>query len=285
MVLALTSPDGPAGARYELVTPDGGRKSAVATDVAITGPTGPAGSTGPTGPTGPAGGAPTPAAYGFVDDFDYGGTVDPSAIATAGGNFPTGSGNWCLRAVTAAGLVNLQTGSSPNHPGTINIQTSSTINSIVDMQRGIASTSNATFISATQIDNIVAIVRLDNITTIRHQVGLSAQPSSVTPTAAALFVFDSSVGANWLCVCRNASVQTLVDSGVPVVATQWYNLAIKQAVVGTFTFEIDGVQVASIATNTPNVMVNVGMAVQALAASVRSAFIDYFALASKALTR
>lgn len=288
MTLLLSVPSGPVGAQVAVLTPGGIVQSQVV-DLAAgpAGPTGPAGITGPTGPTGPAGGAATPASYGFVDDFDYVGTADPSAIATTGGNFPTGQGNWCARAVTASGLLNLQTAASANHPGTVNAQTSSTINSIVNLQRGIASTSAANFISATQIETLQAITRTDALTTVRIQVGLSAQSSSVTPTGAALFVYDSSVGANWLCVCRSGGVQTLVDSGVPVVATQWYNLAIKQAVVGTFTFEIDGLEVSGggIASNTPAVMVNVGMLVQTLAASVRSAFLDYFSLASKALTR
>jgi hypothetical protein len=281
MVLAITSPDGPAGARVELSTPGGGRQVGVLTDVAVLGPT------GPTGPTGPAGGAASPAAYTFEDDFDLGGTTDPAAIALAGGNFPTGQGNWCLRAVTAAGLVNLQTAAAINHPGTINIQTSNTINSIVLMQRGMATTAAGVYISATQIESLFAIVRCDAITTERIQVGLSAVPSSVAPSSAALFVYDSSIGANWLCVCRAAGVQTLVDSGVPVVATQWYKLAIKQAVAGTFTFELDGVEVSGggISTNVPTVVVNVGVTIQTLVAAVRSVFIDYFSVLSKALAR
>lgn len=65
MPLALTSPDGPAGARVELVMPDGGRQVAVLADVAVlgpTGPTGPAGPAGATGPTGPSTAQPTQSA-------------------------------------------------------------------------------------------------------------------------------------------------------------------------------------------------------------------------------
>jgi hypothetical protein len=286
MVLALTSPDGPAGARIKLTTPNGGEQAAVLTDVAITGPTGPAGPAGPTGPTGPAGGA-SPALYSFSDDFDLGGTTDPAAIATAGGNFPTGVGNWCLQAVTAAGLVNIQTATSADHPGAINIQASSTINSIVCMRKGIANTAGGAFIFATKLESVLGIVRLDNLTTIRVQVGLSVTVNSPTPANAAQFVYDSSIGANWLCVCRSGGVQTLVDSGIPVVATQWYKLEVKQAVVGTFTFEIDGVERSGggISTNTPSTSVNLGAFVQTLAASVRSMFIDYFSATSKALSR
>ena len=229
----------------------------------------------------------SPSVLAFADDFDLIGTADPSAIATAGANLPTGSGNWCARAVTASGLCNLQNGVVANHPGTVDIQTSSTINSIVLLQRGIANTSSGVFINANQIEQCTTIARLNVITTIRTQIGISATISSTAPSAAALFVFDSSVSANWLCICRLGGVQTLVDSAIPVVAAQYYNLQIKQAVLGTFTFEVDGIEVTGggISTNVPSSTVNVGVMVQTLVGATRSLTVDYFSLTSKKLTR
>lgn len=288
MVLALTSPDGPAGARLKLTTPSGGEQAVVLTDVAITGPagpTGPAGATGPTGPTGASGGA-TVSVFAFADDFDLIGTTDPVAIPTAGANMPTGAGNWCMRAVTTSGLANLQNGVTAEHPGTVDIQTSATLNSIVLLQRGMANTATGTFINADKLEQCTSIARLNLLTTIRVQLGLSSTPSSVTPSNAILFVFDSSVGANWLCVTRVGGVQTQSDSGVPVVATQYYRLEIKQAVVGTITFHIDGVQVASINTNVPgSTPINCGLTVQTLVAAGRTCTLDFFSFTSKPLAR
>lgn len=285
MVLALTSPDGPAGARLKLSTPSGGEQSAVLTDVAVLGPTGPTGPAGPAGPTGAAGGASV-SVFAFADDFDCVSTTDPVAIPTAAGNLPTGAGNWCMRAVTASGLANLQNAVGAEHPGTVDLQTSSTINSIVLLQRGIANTGTGVFINFNQIEQCTAIARLNLLTTIRVQLGISSTPSSVAPSNAALFLFDSTVGANWQCITRSGGVQTLVDSGVPVVATQWYRLEIKQAVVGTITFHVDGVQVASINTNVPGAaLVNCGPTVQTLVGAGRTCTLDFFSLTSKTLAR
>lgn len=278
MPIAFTTPDGPDGARVDLVTP-GGVQTAVMTTVSAIGPT------GPTGPTGPAGGGATPASFSFADDFDYVGTADPAALPTAGVNVPTGQGNWFGRAITAAGLINVQSASGTNHPGTISLSTSTTINSIGYLQRGVASVAAGLFIGSAQIDQIQAVVRTDSAATVRDQIGATSTPSSVTPSNAMMFVFDSSLGGNWLCVCRSGGVETSVDSGVAVVAATFYNLAIKQAVVGTVTFEINGAQVASINTNVPAATVNVGMLVQTLAAAARTFLLDFFALTSKALVR
>jgi hypothetical protein len=231
------------------------------------------------------------AVFSFEDDFDYvstGTLTDPVAIPLAGQNVPTGSGNWFMRALTAAGLLSLQ--QLATTPGWITVGTSTTINSLAYWQRGSGTTVAFNWIGPAQIAQVTMLERLSSNTLVRVQTGITTSPSSLAPADAAMFVVDTTLSLNWLCVCRRAGAQTLVDSGVPATAAVDYHLEIRQAVAGTWTFHV-GVsggavqQVASIATNTPLAACNVHFLVQTLTGSSRSLLVDLFGLTSKRLTR
>lgn len=69
----------------------------------------------------------------------------------------------------------------------------------------------------------------------------------------AYFRYEESVnGGRWECRCVAASVETVLDSGVTVVAGTWYLLELEVNAAGTSVqFFINRVSVGSIATNVP----------------------------------
>ena len=59
---------------------------------------------------------------------------------------------------------------------------------------------------------------------------------------------------NWTCVCSNSGTATTADSGVPVVAGDWFKLEIDISADGSQAiFLINGAIVATITTNLPTV--------------------------------
>ena len=67
----------------------------------------------------------------------------------------------------------------------------------------------------------------------------------------ACFKYDRATSLNWLCITSDNSVQTIVDSGIPV-AVAWTKLKIVVNAAGTAArFYIAGVLVATIVTNIP----------------------------------
>lgn len=63
---------------------------------------------------------------------------------------------------------------------------------------------------------------------------------------------DSTNGGRWQCVTRSSNVETVVDSGVTVVAGAWYALELEVNAAGTLaTFWINGTQVGTSSTNIP----------------------------------
>ncbi|MCA8948923.1 MAG: hypothetical protein KDE27_05430 [Planctomycetes bacterium] len=77
--------------------------------------------------------------------------------------------------------------------------------------------------------------------------------SSASGTNEAGFVYRrSALGANWHAVTRAAGSETLTDTGVAVSAATLQKLKVTvDAAVSKFTFEIDGVAVATHTTNLP----------------------------------
>lgn len=73
-------------------------------------------------------------------------------------------------------------------------------------------------------------------------------PSGVTATAtnAAIFAFDTTVNGNWLINTSEASVETGLDTGIPVVADQWYALSLVCDDEGNVEFFIDGVSCGTV---------------------------------------
>jgi hypothetical protein len=274
-----------------------------------TGDTGPAGDTGPSGPTGPAGSSGVSSvAYSFEDDFDYVNMVSgTTTVTTAGVNLATGKGSWFIIATNVTSGAITLTNSTADHPGVLTLGTgvAGASGSGIVLERGSLAGVGANHIHSSKIEQVEWIININTgqMGLIKTLIGLSTAPSTNTPpnitpaNGAISFRYDPvNLGnTNFWCVCQTdgsfAGVSgptiTVVDSGVPCVALQFYNLKIKQAVLGTFTFEIDNVEVASINTTIPNTLLNTAMHLRTNNSSGINAFmsIDYVGLQSKSLTR
>lgn len=291
-----TGPTGPVG-------PPG--YAGAAGPTGATGDTGPIGATGdigPTGPTGPAGsGGISSSNYSFEEDFDYVGAANAATFTTTATNLPTGSGNWFAQAIGVNGSFGL-TNSSVDHPGVLSLFSgvAAPTSTGVVLQRCLTSISGTNYIHSSKIEQqewIMSIIA-GTISVTRTWVGFSSFSTSITPPngAIAFRVDAANLGnSNFWCVCQTDGTSavvsgptiTFVDSGIPCVSSQFYNLKIKQAVAGTITFEIDNVQVASINTTIPNTLLNTVTHARANTSSgVNVAIsVDYVGLISKTFTR
>jgi hypothetical protein len=290
-----TGPAGPPGYPGEIGLPG------------PTGGTGPVGDTGPAGPTGPPGaGGITSSKYSFEDDFDYIGHAAAASVTNAatGLNLITGKGNWFIIATTAAGQINPSGGvsASTERPGVVTFRTGTSGGIILQKCFAAVSTS-ANHIHSSKIEQLEYIASLSatntgNLAGVRAWwLSATSGSSSITPINGAIsFRFEPGVfgNNNFWCVCQTDGTGTAsgpnitsIDSGITAVIGTFYNFKIKQAVLGTFTFEIDNVQVASISTTVPSVLLNTTIQVRCNTSSGINALlsVDYVGLQSKALTR
>lgn len=244
MSLVLTAPDGVAGNRFELVTPQG--KQTVVLEQS-------------------AGPAPSPSAfYSFTDDFDMSGVQTGTAVSTTGAMIATGkSGGWFFESGGANGSIVTASKSSADHPGVMGMRTAAPAASAfsITARRGSASETavNQPFLAATKIERYEMIVRVTQTTGIRIHCGFSTSPGSTVPVDAIAFRLDPNIlgNSNWWAWVRTASVDNLlVDTGYPANPALFPKFGIKQATLGTFTFEIDGVQVAQLAAGVPTGLIN-----------------------------
>jgi hypothetical protein len=220
------------------------------------------------------------------------GVASAAAITTTGSNVTTGKGSWFIRAGSVNGSIILP-GATAEHPGILTMRTG--VGGAAGSQMTIARWQGATaanngFLPTAKLEQKIWILSLTQLTLTRNWFGLSDSPGSSVPANALLFKQDLVLlgNGNWWCVNRASSVDsTPVDTGIPVISGQFYRLAIKQAVAGTITYEIDGVQVASISTQVPTANLNAGGfgSTNANSGVQQDVAIDYAGLASKTLTR
>ena len=96
------------------------------------------------------------------------------------------------------------------------------------------------------------------------------------------FEYNRSVGPNWLLKTASASSRTTLDTGVPVVAGQFYNLVWDKDDQGQIKALVDGVEVSgTITTNIPTSVIDANMHISRAAATLnRSLFVDLIAFAA-----
>lgn len=102
------------------------------------------------------------------------------------------------------------------------------------------------------------------------------------PTDGFYFLYDRlNRGDNWIAVSAEDGVYTRTDTGIPVVAGQWYHLyAVCNATATSIEYYIDGALVATITTNIADTSDPLGVSVSMLKSAgttARTSLIDYFA--------
>lgn len=104
-----------------------------------------------------------------------------------------------------------------------------------------------------------------------------------TPTNGIYFFADGTISPNWLARCSNSGVPTSINTGIPVDTTE-HRFKISVNAAGTSaTFYIDGVLVATIATNLPATTTGLIVQISHIGHTVqggtpRRMFIDYLRL-------
>jgi hypothetical protein len=282
-----TGNTGPAGAEGPT-----GPASIIVGPTGDTGPTGPAGDTGPTGATGVTG--PTGATglrvsgptYSIREDFDFIGFDNNTTINVNGRVVPTSQGSWFTN---GSGTI-IITGSLTDHPGILTLRTAT--DGYLIIHRGSGEISPQNYLHPSKISQQEWIIRISTVTLTTTWIGLfsshGSPPSSLDPPDGIFFKQAMPLlgNNNFHCVCRSGGVETSVNSGIVCTPNQFYNLKIKQAIVGTITFEIDNVQVASISSDIPSVLLNVSALVSAAGSgSTCDLGIDYHSIVTKPLAR
>lgn len=146
-------------------------------------------------------------------------------------------GSWCGQAIAGAGGTSpisfLQIDNVLGHLGILRIPTGSTSgnSSFVFLARDsqLSPLASEAHVPLASFIKIEAWVRVPTITTVNCSIGLAQNfGSSTFGTDGFFFDFDPANSANWRCVTRAASTNTISDSGVPVVAGAWYKLTMRR---------------------------------------------------------
>lgn len=185
----------------------------------------------------------------LVDDFISGGPTGPSSTTTTFGLLGWGStGN------RGTGLCSYI--SAPvNHPGILQLSVISfQKNDIAEIDLSPFSITLGGTVNLT-IRSLLRFPILSNATdTYLFRWGLQDDISSVQGAFLAngvFFEYSSALSTNFRVRTRKASTTTTTDSGVAVVANQFYQLKIKIVDGASAEFFIDGVSVATHTTNIP----------------------------------
>ncbi len=137
--------------------------------------------------------------------------------------------------------------------------------------------------------NKISVNALSTITDrYAAQIGYSSTNSGIANADGMFFLYDeggifstTTASANWLCVCRNGGVYSVVDSGVLVTTTSsaLQTLEIKDYGTGAkVEFFINGVIVATITANIPDntkQLYILERIVKTIGTTARTLFVDY----------
>ncbi len=119
------------------------------------------------------------------------------------------------------------------------------------------------------------------------QIGISTDFGTLTPTNG-IYLRKTSAETNFFAVNRASSIETSIDTGVVYVANTWYKLEItNDKINNTSIFEINGVVVATIATNKPlgTQGVNIGGNVVRISAANRNLDFDFISFIIQTTSR
>jgi hypothetical protein len=123
----------------------------------------------------------------------------------------------------------------------------------------------------------------DAVTTFTMDIGMADTPSGVIANGMYFRYTHSVNGGRWQAVCRGASVETAVDTGVTAVINTLATFEIRGNAAGTeYTFYINGTLVATINTNLPANTQGLGWGIRAIrtvgTAATAAWFADYLLL-------
>lgn len=217
----------------------------------------------------------------WTEDFEY---CPTSGTPTGTGKtLHFGNTEWYVQNQVGSGSYT-SVSTISNHPGIFRISTSTTSTDQCHLHRGDEASIGFGFILANQIRSVTFCARIPTITTMAWVMGMADTVAAATNGI--YFSFVSSGSANILATCYAAGAPTVVDTGVPMVAGAWNVYEIRQDTIGTITFYIDDVLVATTSSGVPGAVdLNALVAVITSAASARTLELDLAAFESVPLDR
>jgi hypothetical protein len=186
-----------------------------------------------------------------------------------------GSAGW--RITNTGTATDVIQASTLHHPGTLRLVTGTTSGNNKRLHLSNAA-SEAPF-DPTGTRTWTWVVRVPTITTLTIRLGLMQDISAASGgTAGAFWQFDPSVSANWQAFTRQASTSSpAADSGVPVVADNWYKLEARREASGNWRFLLNNAPLVAIATNLPTTACNFGALCQTNTTAARNLDLGYCA--------
>lgn len=167
------------------------------------------------------------------------------------------------------------------HPGVVQLVTAAVSGNDTRLHLGNAATDD--IFPFNEVRYVGTLVNTSNITSNRIKFGLGVDLGDGTlgafGTDAVMFEFDTATSANWRCITRAASTNTLNTSGVALVNNEWDLLEAIRLTNGNWAFLINETLLFTHTTNLPTaVMSNVGLFVETQTAAARSVNLDWLRL-------
>jgi hypothetical protein len=213
------------------------------------------------------------------DDFDFVG--DNASVSTTFVTIVTARGGWSSNTSSGTGSV-VQADGEQNHPGVCQLTCPSSQRILI--QRG-GPTIGEGCVRADQIETSTFIFKLGGTANTRFRIGWM---NTVTLASHSGFMieYDSTVDGNVRALTQigGSGSSTVIDTA----DTDWHKIVIAQTAVGTITYTLDGVLVA---THTGALVVpssttlNPVFFVGTSTAVTNTLLVDLFAFTSKTLTR
>lgn len=287
-----TGPTGPTG----VTGPTGATGSTGPTGGGTTGSTGATGHTGSTGSTGPTG---STGATGPTGATGVTGATGPTGAAGAtgatGSTGPTGAdfptvpafyySNQCFHFFALWPYNNSESGTGTNIANA-NALTSATPGIVLvdpgEGRAGIAANSGQVILGGgiwTWSAKVTPHTALSAVGDV--YLTWCGFISSLTDDGTDGVFFRQDAAANWQCVCRAASVETVTDSGVAIAVDTFHVLEIVvNAAATSVAFNIDGALVATIVTNIPTAALRPAAMniVRSTGTASRQSYIDFYSL-------
>lgn len=168
------------------------------------------------------------------------------------------------------------------HPGILRRDTSTTINTVAYTCLRTAVTDGV--LLASEFFDLTCVFRLNTTDTdTRLRIGLSSNLSVDGPVSA-IYLEKKAADTQLFGCVRNASTESRT-AALATSDTSWHKIRIRRINATTVGFTLDALTEVTLATNVPDVAVNVGAQITTIAAASKTLDLDFFGLTVTALVR
>jgi hypothetical protein len=204
----------------------------------------------------------------YVDDFFTGASTSPDIAQ-----------GWALGGGSASNVA-----SEANHPGIINVSTTSTQNTISNLT-GRTNQTTGTLDPATTFDMTWIVRASADSTNISMKIGMSDNMASTTPSNG-IYVERLGGDTSWFGVTRSGGSQTRTAALITSAAATWFKFRIRRVNGSTVGFTVNALTEVTATATIPTAQMQPGILITNPAAAAATTIdIDLFALSVSGLTR